>query len=183
MIYVNWKLLLEDPPNSLALRQVLCSGNPEVLKELYRHRFTEYFTPEIPAIPELGTTIALFRNKDTFAEIQGILCDFLQQYPVPYFLFHAFGIHAGLCKQVDAFPQWVETQMNHFLQAQKGRGNSVLHQNIPYIVIINQVITDRIYDPYVNYMFLAIPRAVFQLEPEYSSAFEFEAAVFETSLL
>ncbi len=182
MVYVNWKLLLEAPPDSLALRQVLCSGNPEVLRGLYRYRFTEYFTNERPAIPELGRVIALFRNKDTIAEIQGILCEFLQQYPIPYFLFHAFGIYDGSCRQVDAFPQWIDGQQNRFLQAQKGRGNSALHQNISYVVIVNQIITDPVYNPYVNYMFLAIPRAVFQLEPEYSSAFELEIPILETSL-
>lgn len=164
MIYVDWEKVLNDPPR-YGTREALCSCKPEVLEEMYNFGFSKYFKTDRPKIPELGIVLKMFRSGD----VNSTLDSFLINYPVPYFFFDAVGFY-GLTEK--SFPWWCDTSQKKLVTSSVGTGSEVLYGNIPCIVIVNRFTPNQRYSPMTEYQFLAIPKAVFQLEPGYCSAFE-----------
>lgn len=170
-MYVNWKKILENPPRP-ALRNVLCSGDPRLLKDLYLSGFTEYFTEDCPRMITRERAVEMFRGR----VLNSTLDSFLANYPVPYFLFDILGFRVG---NAISFPLWLDEKEKKFIQSHVAVGREVEYEKVNYIVLFNQYHPDPIQKPMLRYQFLAVPCAVFPLPT--GTHLSFEVTFAETS--
>lgn len=171
MVYVNWKKILENPPRP-ALRNVLCSGDLDLLKSLYISGFTEYFTADCPRMITRERAVEMFRGR----VLNSTLDSFLTNYPVPYFLFDVVGIKMG---GLQSFPVWVKEAEHRFAISQVPIGQEVTCEEVVYVVLFNQYYPDPIQKPMLKYQFLAVPKAVFPLPS--GAPVSFDEMMIETS--
>lgn len=172
MVYINWKRILDNPPRP-ALKAILYSGKPELLKGLYENGFTEYFTSDYPRMITQEQAVAMFRGKS----LDVALDSFLLNYPVPFFLFDIIGFNIG---RLLSFPAWFSETDKKFSQSLIVAGNEVVYERVRYVVLFNNVYSDPIQRPMLRYQFLAVPSLVFPTtQGEYLA---FEENTLQTSL-
>ena len=173
-IYVNWAEVLRNPPVDCVL-QNLCSCDPEYLSGIFGFdRYKKFFTRDYPKVPELGV---LLNNLKKAIDVKQELDKFLKEYPVPYFLLEFEGQYNGTCSGV---PSWSDITSKRFYQTTKMVGSSVQFRDIDWVVLYSRISDDRAIKPFVSYIFIMMPYAVFQLQPTYTSCFEFEGEFIET---
>lgn len=173
-VFVDWKKILEDPPRP-ALRNVLCSGDATLLKDLYENGFTKYFTHNKPQMISRERVVEMFRGR----VLHSTLDSFLLNYPTPFFLFDIVGFMVG---NAVSFPVWASENEKKFIQSHVVVGRDVVYETVKYVVLFNQTYPDPIQKPMLRYQFLAVPCSVF---PDVSGgyiSFQQKVKVLETSL-
>lgn len=187
LMYVDWRKV-RDEPLLPEIRKVLCSGDPDLLRKFYVAGFKRYFTSEEPKTPDLGETLRRFSCAQ-YSTLDDIINTFFSEFPVPYFSFDVIGqLHPDSHKKVrNDMPEMCDTETDklilggRFYKSLVRPGTGFVHSSgIPCIVILNKEFSDSEINPRIRYVFLAIPRVVFPLEPECNFVFEYEGELVKT---
>lgn len=172
IVYVNWAKVHElykyRPPDYVL--QNLCSQNKEYLKGIFSiKQFERYFTDQKPVVPELAVIISVLRETN---DIPFSLGKIEEECPIYYKSFEFVGEDNNFTTGM--VPSWCDRSKYQFYKSNKKAGDGLLYENIHWIVVCNRIVKDPIIMTHIRNHFVIVPRAVFQLEPEYLSCFEYD---------